>query len=242
MGKRENLSIITKRKLSWGNSDGKCCICGQNIGFFEETGFIGEFAHIEDLQEATDRYNPDKTIEERNSQENIIILCPTCHTRIDKNSKEYSVDKLKEIKKEYENNIKLAKEYANVDLYKKFSLICIGLMNRCKEKKVEERFSSIVVEEKISRNSLEEINDQIEFYMQYIPVFKEYLSTLSQVERIELRHNIIELYLEEVKKDINNVERFANLIRTITGNNLINATAAGIIICNYFEECDVFEI
>ena len=81
MGKRIDISVIVKRKLSWMKSDGNCCMCKQKIGRYEENGFIGEFAHIEDLQEATKRYNPDKSIDELNDESNIIILCPTCHTK-----------------------------------------------------------------------------------------------------------------------------------------------------------------
>lgn len=242
MGKRIDISVIVKRKLSWMKSDGNCCMCKQKIGRYEENGFIGEFAHIEDLQKATKRYNPDKSIDELNDESNIIILCPTCHTKIDKYSEDYPTEKLQQIKREYENNIKIAIEYANPDLYSKFSKICKDLSEKCNNAGIIERYNSIKVEEKISKNSLSEIKDQIDMYMRYIPIFKEFLETLSQSERTELRHNIMSLYKLEQCKDDCNVQKFTNLIRRVVGNDFSNVFPAGIIICNYFEECDVFEV
>lgn len=242
MGKRIDISVIVKRKLSWMKSDGNCCMCKQKIGRYEENGFVGEFAHIEDLQKATKRYNPDKSIDELNDESNIIILCPTCHTKIDKYSEDYPTEKLQQIKREYENNIKIAIEYANPDLYSKFSKICKDLSEKCNNAGIIERYNSIKVEEKISKNSLSEIKDQIDMYMRYIPIFKEFLETLSQSERTELRHNIISLYKLEQCKDDCNVQKFSNLIKRVVGNDFSNVFPAGIIICNYFEECDVFEV
>ena len=242
MGKRIDISVIVKRKLSRMKSDGNCCMCKQKIGRYEENGFIGEFAHIEDLQKATKRYNPDKSIDELNDESNIIILCPTCHTKIDKYSENYPTEMLQQIKREYENNIKIAIEYANPDLYSKFSKICKDLSEKCNNAGIIERYNSIKVEEKISKNSLSEIKDQIDMYMRYIPIFKEFLETLSQSERTELRHNIMSLYKLEQCKDDCNVQKFTNLIRRVVGNDFSNVFPAGIIICNYFEECDVFEV
>ena len=242
MGKRIDISVIVKRKLSWMKSDGNCCMCKQKIGRYEENGFVGEFAHIEDLQKATKRYNPDKSIDELNDESNIIILCQTCHTKIAKYSEDYPTEKLQQIKREYENNIKIAIEYANPDLYSKFSKICKDLSEKCNNAGIIERYNSIKVEEKISKNSLSEIKDQIDMYMRYIPIFKEFLETLSQSERTELRHNIMSLYKLEQCKDDCNVQKFTNLIRRVVGNDFSNVFPAGIIICNYFEECDVFEV
>lgn len=242
MSRRDEITVSVKRKLSWLKNDGKCNMCNQEIGFFEGEKFIGEFAHIEDLKKATSRFNPNKSIEERNSEDNIILLCPTCHTKIDKYSEDYPTDILIAIKKEHEKNVEMSKEYANSELYAKFSDICNDLCKRCNEANIVERYISIEVEDKINKNSLNELSEQIQSFMRYIPIFKEYLSTMSQVERMELRRNILGLYLHEQKKDISNVEKFTNLIKRIVGCNLCNAFQAGIIICNYFEECDVFEV
>lgn len=242
MSGRIDISKITKRKLSWMKSDGKCCICKDIIGRYEDEGFIGEFAHIEDLQQATKRYNPNKLVDELNDESNIMILCPNCHTEIDKHSEKYSTEMLKEIKKEYENNIKIAIEYSNPNLYANFSKICKELSEKCNNTGIIEKYESIKVEEKINKNSLYEVKDQIDMCMRYIPIFKDFLQTISQSEKTELRHNIISLYRQELCKDISNVERFTNLIRSVVGNDFSNVIPAGIIICNYFEECDVFEV
>lgn len=171
-----------------------------------------------------------------------MILCPNCHTEIDKHSEKYPAEMLQEIKKEYENNIKIAIEYSNPNLYANFSKICKGLSEKCNNTGIIEKYESIKVEEKINKNSLSEVKDQIDMFMRYIPIFKDFLQTLSQSEKTELRHNIISLYRQELCKDISNAERFTNLIRSVVGKDFSNSILAGIIICNYFEECDVFEV
>lgn len=95
MSKGENLSVNLKRKISWFFTNGKCCLCSTKIDYYEQDGFIYEFAHIIDLQKATIRYDSTKTLPELNSIENIIVLCPTCHTKIDKESEKYPTQYLK---------------------------------------------------------------------------------------------------------------------------------------------------
>lgn len=242
MSNRKNIKMDVKKKISWMKSDGKCSMCNVKIGFYDSPDFIGEFAHIEDLQCATTRFNSTKSIEELNDESNIILLCPNCHTMIDKNSEQYDVETLQEIKNRHETNVLFSKEYANQEFYSIFSEICQELIKKCVDTKRNERYMSIKVCEKIKKNSLDSIKDNIEMYLEYIPIFKEFLQTLSQTTRTELRYAVISAYREEVNKNIGEVEIFMNLIRKVSNNNMMNSFQAGIVICNYFEECDVFEI
>lgn len=242
MGKREDLSINIKRKISWFYTNGNCCLCCKKIGYFENEGFIGEFAHIIDLQKATTRYIPNKTIEELNSPNNIIVICPTCHTRIDKESENYSTEYLRQIKNEYENNIIVSKEYSNPEYLNYFNDIYVCLRNKYKLTSNRKTLLPISVKDKIARNSLYEINDIIEMGLSMQSNFIDYLNTLSLIEKIELRKIIIEIYLNEVRKqDISNVDKFNNMVRELIGNNTNNYLYAIAILAYYFEECDVFE-
>jgi hypothetical protein len=56
---------------------------------------IGEICHIEGEGGKSARYNPNMTQEERKSFNNLILLCPTHHTLIDKNPIEYTTGLLK---------------------------------------------------------------------------------------------------------------------------------------------------
>jgi hypothetical protein len=63
---------------------------------------IGEQAHI--IAEDTNgpRGNSILSIDERNSFFNLILLCPNCHSKIDKNADDYPVERLHMIKAEHE--------------------------------------------------------------------------------------------------------------------------------------------
>lgn len=93
-------------KLLWGRAAGRCSICGELLSadnMSEEFAYlIGEQAHVvgEKTNAARGKSNIDE--EKRNSYHNLILLCPNCHTRVDKNPEDYSVEKLFIIKSEHE--------------------------------------------------------------------------------------------------------------------------------------------
>jgi len=59
-------------------------------------------AHIEGEKPGAARYNANMPYEERNNYQNFILLCPTHHTIIDKDENQYTVEKLRQLKKEHE--------------------------------------------------------------------------------------------------------------------------------------------
>ena len=64
-------------------------------------------AHIRSKREGSSRYDKDQTDEQRDSYENLILLCPNHHTLINKRENEniYSVDVLIKMKIAHENNV-----------------------------------------------------------------------------------------------------------------------------------------
>lgn len=66
-----------------------------------------EIAHIQSLNSKKVRYNPNLTEEELNDYENLIVLCNNHHTEIDaiENKNKYTVEYLKEMKKNHEQMI-----------------------------------------------------------------------------------------------------------------------------------------
>lgn len=76
------------------HSRGEC-----DVNIFQNGSIIGEIAHIEGEKPGSVRYNPNTTINEKNSPPNLMILCPTHHSIIDKKAGTYSVEFLQELKK-----------------------------------------------------------------------------------------------------------------------------------------------
>lgn len=93
-------------KLLWGRSGSRCAICRRELTEDKDSSTdsfpIGEHAHIVGRTSDSPRGTSVLTEAERASYHNLILLCPTDHTRIDKSPEDYPVEKLHMIKAEHE--------------------------------------------------------------------------------------------------------------------------------------------
>lgn len=74
--------------------------CGQ-IMMDVDGSFIGQICHIEAAEPGGQRFNPDMSNEERRSAANLMLMCYPHHVKTNDVDK-YSVEKLKNLKKEHE--------------------------------------------------------------------------------------------------------------------------------------------
>ena len=96
----------------WVKCGGYCCMCNSyllNHEYFGDKGKFGELAHI--IAHSPDGPRPnvkDYPQEYIDSEDNIMILCPTCHTMIDKkeNESKYNESLLRKWKEDHERRIK----------------------------------------------------------------------------------------------------------------------------------------
>ena len=106
------MSISTKvqRKL-WASSGGYCgnprCHC-ELLPFFDtgEITNIEEMAHIIGHKEDGPRGEDEMPISERDEFDNLILLCPNCHTTIDKNPQLYPKATIREWKRNHTESIR----------------------------------------------------------------------------------------------------------------------------------------
>ena len=93
-------------KLLWGRAGGLCNICKIKLSEDKKTSNeafpFGEQAHIIAEEEDGPRGKSMLTLEQRNSYPNLILLCPNCHTKIDKAPVEYPIELLHEYKTQHE--------------------------------------------------------------------------------------------------------------------------------------------
>lgn len=96
-----NYTSSTARAL-WLKSGNQCAYPTCQKTLLDDAGiFVGEIAHIEGLNPGSARYNPSMTDEERNAPENLMLMCPTHHTEVDKD-KRRTVLELKKWKSDHE--------------------------------------------------------------------------------------------------------------------------------------------
>ena len=89
-------------KILWGRSGNRCAVCKLELTPDGSRETLGEMAHI--VAKSNDGPRGDETmpIEERDSYNNLILLCPTDHVEVDKNYADWPVPRLHAIKTEHE--------------------------------------------------------------------------------------------------------------------------------------------
>ena len=89
-------------------SGARCANCKGSIIQERESGnkfLIGEVCHIRGKGKKALRHDPDYPSSKLNDQVNLIVLCSNCHTEIDKNEIDYTVEVLLEKKEKHEQDV-----------------------------------------------------------------------------------------------------------------------------------------
>ncbi|MFA5961525.1 MAG: SAVED domain-containing protein [Parcubacteria group bacterium] len=131
LGDKNKINAITETTRSINNetklllavkSGGRCEFFGCNDYLFSDKITKknikwGEFAHIYAFKEDGPRGNKKLRPDNINDVDNLMLLCPSCHTKIDKmkNLPFYTVEILRKQKKEHEDRIKLVSGFKNTN-------------------------------------------------------------------------------------------------------------------------------
>jgi hypothetical protein len=95
-------------KILWGRSAGRCAMPQCRIELlmddseYDPVVIIGDIAHVEASRDSGPRGNQGKPIGNRDTYENLILLCKNCHAKIDGQKKKFTVDEIVRIKAEHE--------------------------------------------------------------------------------------------------------------------------------------------
>ncbi|MCK4655128.1 MAG: HNH endonuclease [Candidatus Cloacimonetes bacterium] len=91
-------------KLLWGRSGNRCAIqdCRIELSTSGDPSIIGEIAHIIAKNKNGSRGINKLELNKRDEYNNLILLCPTHHTMIDKDPNHWNIKKLHEIKDNHE--------------------------------------------------------------------------------------------------------------------------------------------
>lgn len=99
---------VTKQRL-FAASAGYCQNPNCNVPLFRETGteaiHIAELAHVFAANNEGPRSPGTLSVAERGAFENLIVLCPSCHTEIDKSERDYPAELLREWKASHQTAI-----------------------------------------------------------------------------------------------------------------------------------------
>lgn len=97
-------------KLLWGRAASRCAICKHELTedtkSVSKSFLIGQMAHIVAQSLDGPRGSSPLDAAARDEYSNLILLCPTDHTRIDSNVSDYTVEVLHKIKTDHEEWVK----------------------------------------------------------------------------------------------------------------------------------------
>jgi hypothetical protein len=153
--------------------------------------------HIEALNSDGPRYNPTLTPTERNSYNNLILLCHRHHDEIDRNPEEYTVAFLKEMKQAHEG------EQMNIRLIERPSMLSNAINAIASLDFSNSRWDSsnapYAPEDKIKYNELKTSVPIIHEYKAYhgkINQLYDELDANGSIKKSRLLQNIREIYLK----------------------------------------------
>ncbi len=203
-------------------------------------------AHIAGLNSGSARYNPNMTDTERNSSENLILLCPTDHNKIDGDPIYYTVEYLKKIKRDHINwvNEKLAIEGSKVT-FAELKVIVEFLVNDEAYLK-KDNLDLLAIDKKISKNQLsKDVRNLITRGLVQVKQVKDYIAIHPDLDfGRRLRNGFIQEYNDLYKMGLREDKLFYALYSyAINGNygNLLYMAGGLSVLVYFFESCEVFE-
>ncbi|MGK0420696.1 MAG: hypothetical protein ACJAT9_000355 [Polaribacter sp.] len=104
MARKPPTPSTVKKLFGFSNNNCASPVCNNNL--IEDDVVIGEICHIEAAEDNGPRFNKDSNDEYRRSFDNLLILCPSCHKKIDSDISKYKTPLVTEWKKEHESKIK----------------------------------------------------------------------------------------------------------------------------------------
>lgn len=182
---------------------GNCCAfpgCKNKI-INNKNKLIGEICHIEAAEEGGERYNPKQTDEERRHYDNLILLCHEHHVETN-DVQEYTVNKLKNMKKVHEakfinNNFEIDEQVLKSILLQINEFWQnIEFLNKYKHQAPEDFKMEIDINKK-SIQIFDELQRNIETLSDILSEIAEFNNTLWE--------NIVK-YLESYNVDLSNVK------------------------------------
>jgi len=239
-------------KVLWARSGNRCAVCfialTQDL---TKATPIGEQAHIKGEHSGqgsikqSARYDENQSNSERNSYANYILLCPTCHTTIDKDEITYTVDRLLSIKNLHERKISEAiKSCAlNVTFYE-LEHTLRHLINNLDTSATND-LTLIPPRDKIAKNNLGNgVEGLIRAGLIGARQVEDFLNQNADMDYSEkLRKAFVDSYKRLREEDLSGDRLFFALLNVASNNSSDSQyMAAGLnVLVYYFQLCEVFE-
>lgn len=236
------------RKRLYISSGNACARCHASLIESEEGGRevpVENIAHIKGVMPRSPRYDVNQTPEERNAFENLLVVCGRCHPLIDGDASTFTVDRLRAMKIEHEQLVRMNWKRAATELTAAELDHVVKFLISQPPPPSMPSFALVPVEKKIRRN---ELSDQA------AALIKIGLAQRRLVDRFLKRHPdptypdrlknwFVARYEELRSQRTDSDEIFSDLLaRSTAGFTTLRQQMAGLAVLVYFFElCEIFE-
>lgn len=240
------------RNLLWSLSGGVCAFPHCNTKCVEPPTdddppvTTGVFAHIESSSDNGPRANPSLSPAERDSYDNLLILCATHHELVDGQVNTYTVEMLHKWKKEQEDRYAafLAQAVSQIT-FAELKVVTDALVNG--EQPPPSPIVVIPPADKMARNGLTRLSTQM-FTMgmaqtRQVESFVESMGSLDRTFVGRLISGFTNQYQKQKQSGLEGDALFAAMQRfSAQGSIEVKYQGAGLAVLVYlFERCEVFE-
>ncbi len=245
------MSTSSRTKILLAMRSGQHCAlpeCRINLtsdGVQANTVVIGEAAHIYGEKDGSARYKKEMSNYERNHFDNLMYLCPSCHTKIDKQFEDYPAEKLIEIKRRHEVWVseRLDEGMSEVT-FAELEIAAQAIASGQHSTNID--FHVITPEEKIQKNGLtQKVRVLISTGLSISPEVESYLSKVSQLDSDfpeRLKNRFKDKYFELSKLYSGDDLFMAMFDFAKLGQQDFKQQAASLaILTHLFHLCEVFE-
>ena len=252
MSSNRNYSQLTIKML-FGFAGARCSMCRTKLTLNatekDKAAQIGEIAHIIGSSEDGPRGDGNFPKEKLDDYENLILLCPTCHKKIDKQPNSYSPSDLREIKINHEKWIDEQLEISNLEISsKELDIIIRNIASGDYVASFSfEEFDHIGVSDKIDKNDFSnKVKRLLDIGLMKTYEVKSFVTEMDKLDKKfinKLKSFFKDKYLELKEKHDDNDEIFLELWDYIKNDSYSfseNAAALSVL-CYMFELCEVFE-
>ena len=211
----------------------------------DPASLVAAMAHIKGEKPGSARYDANMSDTERNAHPNLILMCPSCHKKIDDQQNTYTAEKLCGIKNDHEDWINRLTGQAVVEVtFAELSVVTRYIMSG--QAAINDSLKLIPPKDKIQKNSLSNIIEhQIMMGMIQVKQVADYVNGCPDIEFGDRLSKGFVMEYERLKNTemMSGDELFNGLLDFASvGAADFKQRAAGLTVLVYlFEKCEVFE-
>lgn len=211
----------------------------------DPASLVAAMAHIKGDKRGSARFDANMSDIERNVHSNLILVCPSCHKKIDDQPHTYTDEKLYDIKNKHEDWINTITEQAVVEVtFAELSVVTKYIASG--QAVMNDSLILIPPKDKIQKNGLSNIIEhQIMMGMIQVKQVAEYLNGCPDIEFGDHLSQGFVIEYERLKNTEMMIgdELFNGLLNFASANatDFVQRAAGLTVLVYLFEKCEVFE-